>query len=67
MSKPFRFSVVLSFAWMLISIIILFNLIYIDRPDLGSDFWLVFLRSVALISILPLSLLWGAWWILRAK
>ena len=65
MTKWKKASVVLSVLWALITIMILFNLIYIDRPDMGSDFWLVFIRSVVFVTFIPLVILWGVAWIVR--
>lgn len=67
MSKSVRFSVVFSFIWFLTTTIVLFNIVYVDRPYMGGEFWMVFLRSVAVVSVIPLFLLWGIWWARRGK
>lgn len=67
MSKTLKLAVVVSIVWALVTVITLFNIVYIDRPQMGGDFWLVFLRSVALVTAIPLIISWGIWWIFKRK
>lgn len=66
MSKMLKTSIVLSLIYVIASVMILYNLVYIDYNDtLDSNFWLVFIRSVAFATVLPLVILWGGWWIFK--
>ncbi len=65
MTRTLKFSIVMSLIWMLVSIVVIFNLVYVEYPDFGSAFWLVFVRTLVLITALPLLIAWGAWWIVK--
>jgi hypothetical protein len=49
----------------LITIPVFFNLVYIEYPEMGSDFLLVFVRTVMVVTILPPVVGWGFWWALK--
>lgn len=65
MSRSLKFSIVMTLVWMLLSTVVIFNLVYIEYPEVGSIFWLVFIRTLALFSILPLVIGWGSWWVIK--
>jgi len=65
MSRGKKALIVISAIWALISVLAIFNLVYIDRPEMMSDFWLVFVRSVGIITVLPLLIIWGVVWVLK--
>ena len=65
MSKFFKLSIVITMVWLIVSVVTIFNMVYSYYPEGGNDFWLVFVRSVTLLSILPLLIAWGGWWALK--
>lgn len=65
MSRPLKFSIIISFIWIFMSSLVIFNLVYVEYPDLNGDFWLVLVRTIAVITALPLILAWGTWWFIK--
>lgn len=66
MSKILKTSIVLSVIYVIASVMILYNWVYIEyNYTLDSNFWLVFIRSVAFVTVLPLVFIWGGWWIFK--
>ncbi len=65
MSRSLKFSIVMTLIWMLLSTVTILNLVYIEYPEVGSDFWFVFIRTFALFTVLPLAIAWGGWWVIK--
>lgn len=65
MSKARKLSIVLTLIWVLVTVTVLFNLVYIEYPQMNNGFWLVFIRSVVVVSVLPPVIGWGFWWALK--
>jgi len=65
MSKARKLSIALTLIWVLVTVTVLFNLVYIEYPEMNSDFWLVFIRTVVVVSVLPPVIGWGFWWVLK--
>jgi len=64
-NRTLKFSILMTLICVLVGTITIFNLVYIEYPEMESGFWMVFIRTIAIFIILPLSVLWGSWWVIK--
>jgi hypothetical protein len=65
MSKMKKGAIVLTVLYVLISTVILFNWVYVQNYSSQAAFWMVFIRTWVLLTLAPLVVLWGGWWIIK--